>query len=66
MTKAEIVAALRKAVPGQADFGKVNQKRINDYNGKVMARLVDVILEPEYDRYVCALADNVRLGIEEW
>ena len=66
MQKERILAALRKAVPGQADYGEINEIRIEHYNNEVIKRLVDVILEQDYNRFVQSLADNVQLGLKEW
>ena len=62
----EIIAELRKAIPDNADYGEIDQLRIEHHNNLVLSRLIDVILEPDYDRFVQGLADNVKLGIEEW
>ena len=62
----EILAALRKAIPANADYGEINEIRVEHYNNLVLGRLIDVILEPEYDRFVRDLASNVQLGLEQW
>ena len=66
MTKEEIVTELRKAVPDQTDYGEIDQLRVEHYNNLTLSRLIDVILEPDYDRFVQSLADNVKLGLGEW
>ena len=66
MERNEILTELRKAIPGNVDYGQINEFRVEHYNNLTLSRLVDVILEPDYDRFVQSLADNVRLGIEEW
>ena len=66
MTKAGIIAELRKATPAHADYGEIDQLRIDHHNNLVLSRLIDVILEPDYDRFVQDLASNVQLGLEQW
>lgn len=66
MEKEKIIAKLRESVPAHADYSQVNPNRIDHYNNLVLGRLTDIILEPEYDRFVQSLADNVQLGLKEW
>ena len=66
MTKDEVIAALRKVIPGNADYGEINEIRVEHYNNEVIKRLVNIILEPEYDRFRLNLANNIKLGREEW
>ena len=66
MNKSEIVAGLKRAIPGLADYGEVDQLRVEHYDNLVLERLIDVILERDYNQFVQALASNVQLGLEQW
>ena len=66
MTKSEIIAKLEQAIPANADYGEIDQLKVEHYNNLTLNRLIDAILEPEYDRFVQSLADNIKLGLKEW
>ena len=66
MTKDEIIIALKKGVPSQANYSQIYQFRLELANGKVMTKLVDRILQSDYDRPVVNSFEHIRLGLERW
>ena len=65
MERSEIIARLQESIPAYADYGEINEIRVEHHNNLVLGRLIDVILEQDYNRFVQNLADNIRLGLEE-
>ena len=63
MTKCEILAELKRMVPTRADYGQVNQYKLDHAENKQFLKLIDVLTE---DMPVSSLLDNIRLGLEEW
>ena len=64
MTRSEIVAALRKSIPGQADYGKIDHSQLARFDGVCVLKQADAMADrnkPSAD-----LLKNVRLGREEW
>ena len=64
MTKNDVLAALRKSIPGQADYGQIDYSRLASADRICLLKQVEVSCdknEPSFD-----ITKNVRLGMEQW
>ena len=64
MKRSEILAELRKGVPGQADYGQIDYSRLARFDGICALKQADAMADR--NKPSVKLLKNVRLGLEEW
>ena len=64
MTRTEILAELRKGVPGLADYGQIDYGRLARFDGICALKQADAMADR--NKPSVNLLNNVTLGLEEW
>ena len=64
MTKTEIIAALRKSIPANADYGQIDYSRLARFDGICVLKQADALADE--NRSSVNILENVRLGLERW
>ena len=66
MERNEIIAALRKSVPANADYGRIDYSRLASADRTCLLKQADMVLEADSNRPWADIVKHTRLGMEEW
>ena len=64
MNRNEIIAALKKATPANADYGEIDYNRLARFDGICVLKQADALADE--NRSSVNILGNVRLGLERW
>ena len=64
MTRSDIVAALRKSIPANVDYGQIDYSRLARFDGVCALKQADAIADK--NRLTVDILGNVQLGLERW
>ena len=66
MKRDDVLAALRKAIPGNADYGKIDYIKLASADRTCLLKQADAVLEADSNRPRADMLKHTRLGMEEW